>query len=399
MKPLLTVFIDGLKPESIEYMPFLDTFSTKKKIISELGYSSTCHASMYSGVHPNKHLDWFLLKYSPDTSPFKWIEKFKVYKFPHNIYTKYACHRFTRFLKRDTSFFGISFLLLWTPMKYWQYFDSTEKKFITEPGFLENYPTVFELLRFNGIPFEIVGIVKYPNESTRAIEQHSFNKIKPWTYLFIGDVDPYSHKYGQDSTETRKKLREIDNILEKKYRIFEKEFDDFYFMCFSDHGHIDVKDEIDIHSFFGSHGKSLKDYIHIIDANYARFWFRNEKEQKEVFKVLSEMNDKGFILTEEHLKKYNVNMPDNRYGDMVFYLNAPYIFHHEKIFVLGKQRSATYVSMHGYLPDQPFYNGVFVSNKKIQNYSYIQLVDIMPSILHVFGIKIPEYVDGRVVWK
>lgn len=396
MRTLLTVFIDGLKPESLEYMPFLDTFMTKKKIISEVGYSNACHASMYSGVHPNKHLDLFLTKYSPDTSPYKWIEKFKIYKFPHNIYSKYACYRFTRLFNRNTSFFGTLFLV-WTPIKYWSYFDDTEKKLCTEPGFLKNYPTVFDILRINSIQFEILGIVKYPNESTKAIERHNFNKVKPWTYLFIGDVDPYSHKYGQDSIETRKKMGEIDNILEKKYRLFEKEFDDFYFMCFSDHGHINIKEEIDLYSFFTSHGESLKDYIHIIDANYARFWFRNEKEKKEVVKILSEM-DNGFILTEEHFKKYNVNMPDNRYGDLIFYLDAPYMFHHEKIFVLGKQRSATYVSMHGYLPDQPFYNGVFVSNKKIK-YSSVQLVDIMPSILQVFNINIPDYVDGRVIWK
>jgi len=399
MKPLLTVFIDGLKPESVEHMPFLSTFSTKRKIVSELGYSSTCHASMYSGVHPNKHLDWFLLKYSPGTSPFMWIKRTGLYRSPDNIYTKYTCHKLTRFLYKDTSFFGLSLLLLWTPLKYWSYFDSTEKKFFTEKGFLGDYPTIFELLRIEGIPFDIAGVAYYPEESTKAIERYSFNKIKPWTYLFIGDVDPYSHKYGQDSVETIRKIREIDNVLEKSYRLFESSFDDFYFMCFSDHGHIDIKEEINLNSLFRSCGRLLKDYIHIIDANYARFWFKNERERNEVFRVLSEISDKGFILTEEHFKKYNINMPDNRYGDLIFYLNAPHIFYHEKIFAMGKQRSTTYRSMHGYIPDQPNYNGVFISNEKIQNHSCIELVDIMPSILHLFGIKIPKYVDGKVLWK
>jgi len=64
MIPVLTVFVDGLKPESLEYMEFLDTFENKMRIRPELGYSNSCHASMYTGVHPNKHLKWFIWKYS-----------------------------------------------------------------------------------------------------------------------------------------------------------------------------------------------------------------------------------------------------------------------------------------------------------------------------------------------
>ena len=90
MKHLLTVFIDGLKPESLEHMPFVNSLSSKRRIRTELGYSSTCYASMFSGVHPNKHLRWFFWKYSPETSPCKWVRKFKIDKLPHKLYY-YLC--------------------------------------------------------------------------------------------------------------------------------------------------------------------------------------------------------------------------------------------------------------------------------------------------------------------
>lgn len=400
MKPVLTVFIDGLKPESIEYMPFLDTFDTKRRIRTELGYSITCHTSMYTGVYPNKHLRWFIWKYSPDTSPFAWIKRYKIdYLSKKNIYFKYMCYRITGFLNRDnTAYFGIPFL--WdVPVDQWHHFDVIEKKFWNEPNFLENYPTIFEILNANNIQYEIVGMVHgRMDESSKIIEHHTFNGIKPWTYLFVGDVDPLSHGYGQDSTQMQERLKKIDDILEKKYRIFEKQFDDFRFMLFSDHGHIKVNDEIDLHSFFRSRGKSLNNYIHFIDANYARFWFKNEKEKKEVSKILSGMDDKGFILTEEHFKKYNINMPDNRYGDLIFYLDTPYVFDHGKLVVMGKQRNVPSVSMHGYLPDHSESDGVFISNRKIINKSHIRLEDITPTILEVFDIKKPEYMDGGVIW-
>ena len=401
MIPVLTVFIDGLKPESLEYMPFLDTFDTKRRIKTELGYSITCHTSMYTGLYPNKHLRWFIWKYSPNTSPFKWTKKGKIcYLFSNNMYLKYACYRITRFLNRDnTAYFGVPFL--WdVAMDHWHHFDVIEKRFWNEPKFLENYPTIFEILSANNIKYEIVGMVHgRMDESSKIIEPHTFNGIKPWTYLFVGDVDPLSHRYGQDSIQMQERLKKIDDILEKKYSVFEKQFDDFYFILFSDHGHIKVKGEIDLHSFFRSRRKTLNNYIHFIDANYARFWFRDESEKKEVSNVLSRMDDKGFVLTEEHFKKYNINMPDNRYGDLIFYLDAPYIFDHGKLVVVGKQRNTPAVSMHGYLPDHSGSDGVFISNKEVINETHIKLEDITPTILDSFGVKKSDYMDGTILWK
>lgn len=399
VKPLLTVFIDALKPESIKYMPFINSLRTKMRIKTELGYSNPSHASMYSGVYPNKHLHWFVWEYSPQTSPFRWIQRLRLDKLPHNIYTKYLCYRISRLSRRRvTSYHGIPFLW-YIPIKYWHYFDVTEKKFWSEPGFLGNYPTIFDILENNGIEYQIVGMTKNASDSSKIIEKHRFEEVKPWTYLFIGDIDALSHKYGQDSIEARKRLAEIDQILESKYRFFKTGFEDFSFMLFSDHGHIKVEGRVNLGSFFSSQARQLNDYIHLIDSNYARFWFRNEKERREVSKILSILDDKGFILSPEHLKKYNLDMLDNRYGDLIFYLDAHYIFDRGEVYALGKKRSSSDVSMHGYLPDYPNSDGVFVSNREVTNKAYISLEDITPSILYFFNIQVPDYMDGKVLWR
>ena len=52
------------------------------------------------------------------------------------------------------------------------YFDMTEKKFWSEPGFLENYPTIFDILRSNNIPYETVGLVKNgADESSKIMNE------------------------------------------------------------------------------------------------------------------------------------------------------------------------------------------------------------------------------------
>lgn len=397
MKPVVTVFMDGLKADSVKYMPFISSLGHQRRLRTQLGYSNPSHASMYSGVYPNKHRNWFVWRYAPDTSPFKWLQG--IGRLPHNIYTKYAFYRMTTALltRNNTAFCDVPFLW-WLPMSAWSNFDVNEKTFWSEPGFLTDYPTTFDVLRAHHVPYEVVGMVK--GQTHRAlgwIEAHSFSDIKLWTYLFIGDIDGYSHRYGPDSVETQQRLGEIDRVLEQKYRLFEKALGDFCFMLYSDHGHMAVEEGINLAEFFAGQGKNINDYIHMIDINYARFWFRNETEAESVTEALSSLG-KGFTLTEEHLRKYRVDMPDNRYGDLIYYLDTPGAFTHGLVSVLGKPRGQLPASIHGYLPDYPDMDGVFVSNRSLIGDSHLELVDIMPSVLDALDLPIPGHVEGKSVW-
>ena len=393
-KPVLTVFLDGLKPESLKYMTFLNSFPHKKRIKTILGYSITCHTSMYSGVYPNKHLSWFIWKYSPSTSPFRWTKLFKNVKVMDNLLGRYFINKTTKLFTNNLSYGGIS-LLVNAPLRNWPYFNVVENKLWNEPGYLEKYPTIFDILRKQGVEFEVAGILR-SNEGggeLKYVEKYSPSMMKPWTYLFIGDVDHYSHKFNQGSPQTIKRLKEIDRVIEEKYRLFKEKIGDFNFICFSDHGHMEVKKRIDIQSFFKSRGKLIDRYIHLIEATFARFWFRNKIEREEVTSILSDFKY-GYILTDDMLKKYHVNMPDNRYGDLIFYLDTPNIFSKT---IWGFSLSTK--SMHGYLPDYREKDGVFISSKPVKDTSYVHLVDIMPSIVSLFGLEIPDYVDGKVLWK
>jgi predicted AlkP superfamily pyrophosphatase or phosphodiesterase len=224
------------------------------------------------------------------------------------------------------------------------------------------------------------------------IEKHRFTDIKPWTYFFMGSIDGFSHKFGQDSPQVRKRLEKIDRLVEQKYCELEKREKTFHFIAFSDHGHIKVKNRIDLYTLFKEKGRNLNDYLHVIDANYARFWFRNDREKMQVEKILSEM-PQGFILTEELLRKYHVTMPDNRYGDLVFYLDAPHVFSKT---IWGFSRSIN--SMHGYSPDHEGSDGIFISNQDMKVHSHVNLVDILPSLLSLLELTVPDYGDGKIIW-
>ena len=393
MRPVLTFFFDALKPESLQYMPFLDSFQYKRRMKSELGYSVTCHPSMYSGVHPNKHLQWFVWKYSPQTSPFGWARIFKYLSLLDQLPTRYFLHKYTRMYRRqNTSWFGVP--LMWNePMRYWPLFDVVENRTWHEPGYLQEYPTIFDILRSHQVDFEVVGMTRGGGDEFTQIRGHQFTDIRPWTYFFLGSIDGYSHRFGQHSPITIERMGQLDRLVEAKYQEYSKRVSDFDLVIFSDHGHITTEKRVNIQRHFKKHGYSIHKFINLVDANYVRFWFRNDKERAIVEHILDDL-EPGFVLQSEHLRRYHVEMPDQRYGDLIYYLDRPAVFSKT---IWGFSR--TQRSMHGYLPDYPDSDGVLITQRALQEGTHVELVDILPTLLTSLGLPVPGYVDGRVLWK
>jgi len=394
-KIVLTAFVDGLKPSSIKYMPFLNSLEQKKRIKTDLGYSITCHATMYTGVFPNKHHMWFVWKYSPETSPFRLIPNSSAVKYMDSLLSRYTIGKLSRLFARNSSYAGVS-IMKKSAMKNWSYFDVSEHKLWDEDGYLETAPTIFEILRNNNIDFRTVGLVsgKYNGGALSHIKNYTAkDETAKWVYLFIGGVDQYSHKYTQEDEKTIQLLKDVDREIERIYTELTKNHDQVDFFCFSDHGHMKVEKQFDIYQLFSKHGIDLDSYIHIIDTNYARFWPRNLKEENQIKLILNEIPS-GFILNEKHLKKYNTSMPDNRYGDIVYYLDFPYMFK-KTVWGYGLRTN----SIHGYLPDYKEKDGVLVANRKAHGEEYITLADIAPSLLELLEVKGNREFDGNTIWR
>jgi hypothetical protein len=143
---------------------------------------------------------------------------------------------------------------------------------------------------------------------------------------------------------------------------------------------------------FRQAGDDLHRYVNLVEANFARFWFRSDRERSRVEEVLSTIPG-GATLTEELLQKYHLSMPDNRFGDLVFYLDVPRMF---SPTIWGFGNSLT--SMHGYLPEYADSDGVLVTNRAMRDGDQARLVDIMPSIISRFDLSLPDYLDGRSLW-
>ncbi len=405
MTNVLAVFVDALKPESLKHMGFLSSLHSKR-IKTELGYSNTCHASMYTGVYPDKHQSWFIWRYHPEDSPYKVLSGIGKHKFLNDPRLKFLSYLLLQFFRKKgkrRQVAGGFPLLVKQPMSNWGYFDADLVSFFHEPNdFIGGYPTIFRLLRDRTITVNykfcsriplITGLLdsiisRYPGRGNR------------FDFVFLGEIDAMSHKYGQDAPQTVGKLKLLDNSLEKCYRELKEKNIEFSFILWSDHGHVKVENSVDLYALFDSEGRDLTSYIHFVDSSFARFWFRDGQERRDVEAVLSLIGDKGYILTEEVLKEYHVNMPHSDYGELIFYLDRPNMFSAGKLTLFGKDRVSQVVSHHSYLPDYPDMDGIFIANRAIRGSDgiHVRLEDICPSILRLFSIKAPEYMDGEVVW-
>jgi hypothetical protein len=391
MIPNVTIFLDGLKPESLKHMPFLGSLPYQGRIKTLLGYSIACHASMYTGVFPDRHLLWFVWRDAPSTSPHRWLRFFPISVLLNHMPGKYFLTKTTRLFYHPRGLFGLPYIVH-LPMKFWHRLDVAEKKFWSDPEYLDDCPSLFDHLRKAGVDFEIAGMIRGPARTSDVVDSYQLGDLKPWTYLFIGDVDGLSHKFTQDSPEVISELKRFDQIIERKVAELKRKSSDLRILAFSDHGHINVERKVDIYDHFRQQGDDLNRYFHIIDANFLRLWFKNASQERDCRDVLAKLEG-GFVLGEEHLKRYHVTMPDNRYGDLIFYMDVPAMFSKT---IWGWSR--TVQSMHGYAPDHAGMDGFIASNLPFDTAIPKELVDILPSLLSALDLPIPNDLDGKAIW-
>lgn len=385
-KTLFTVFLDGLKPESLKHMPFVNSFIEKKQLRTILGYSITCHASMYSGVFPDKHRMLFIWKKNILNSPFKILKWIKIPSFMDNIYVRFLVWKVISRFINFPSFFGLPFVAH-LPFKFWHNLDLSEKKFWDQDNYIDSYKTIFEIFREKKIDYKVIGMEKGLGDESFFVAKSEINKSFDWVYLFMGDVDHFSHSHTQESNYSIDRLKIIDKIIMEKYIEYKKIQPNTKFLLFSDHGHSVICEKINLYDKFQENGLELNSFFHVIDANFCRIWVNCEKDKQKIVNILNSIAG-GWILSEEEQKKEHIYLDGNEFGDIIFYLDKGAVFS-PTIWGAGSKVK----SMHGYLPSHDDSYGVVATDLAIQSRE-LYLVDLGPTILDFFGLKFPYETDG-----
>jgi predicted AlkP superfamily pyrophosphatase or phosphodiesterase len=388
---VLAVFLDGLGADAIDHMPFLAGQQTVRRLQTELGYSITCHASMYTGLRPDRHGLWFVWQRDEERSPFRWLRSLRFLDRVDNLALHVAATKITRRFVRTSSWFGIPYPVH-VPWRFLPQLDIAERRLWSEPGYLESAPTIFDQMRSAHTPFEIVGMARGRVTGLAAIEAwRPEGDARPLTYLFAGEIDHASHAHGQRSPEVSALLGRVDRLIEERFTAMRSHDPNLELVVWSDHGHHDVQrlDPIDL---LRENGIDLGRHLHVIDTNFIRLWVDSESERVQIGERLDGLGV-GRVLSEADLRRHRVLMPDDRYGNLIFYLDLPFAFT-RTIWGYGRRLA----SAHGYLPDHPGSDGVFVTSRPRARDS-LHIADIAPTLLDMLGLEVGTDLDGRSAWE
>ena len=392
-KPLLSFFADGLRYDSLQYMPFVRTLNSVP-LETVLGFSITCHPSMYTGVYPDKHkIVFHWVKSKKKNGPYTPLSVFpNIFPFSNSYVQAVFSHFYAKaFLKRKAAPFMGYGKVLNLPMKYWKKLDINEFKYWDEDGYInEKIKTIFELVRQNKLKHHISKLHK-PNQgkldAIEIVDPQQYN----WVYYFSGESDHVSHEFNQNSPEGKEFLLKLDKFIEARYKEFETAYGkNFVFIFWSDHGHISINKRYNLYEEFQRKQLNLKKMFHIIDSTTARFWVKNEEQKEEVMQVMGNIPE-AHLVTEDMFKNLHLPKDERLYGKLFYYLDGGNTFIHT-IHGFGLKTK----SMHGYHPDAEGNEGVFVSNRKISTIK-ATLPDVFASSINSLGIDYnsPVGLDGK----
>lgn len=386
----LLFFMDGVKYDMMQkHMPFLASLNSKP-LLSDFGYSCACHATMYTSRYIEEHGTWFIWKRG-NHSPYRWINYIPGLKYVNILPIKLLLGRVTRIFSRNSSYPGVPCLVN-LPFKYWPLFEPTENVMWNDDRYKIGIPNMFSILKEKKIKHHIIALHRGTKADDAMTEEYQVDyENDDFVYFFIGYTDNMMHQYGEWQKESQEYFTQVDAFIKKTYeKASAIRGEDVTIIAFSDHGHIDIEEpKININDYFKPYGLRVNKYIHLIEANFARFWFRNDKERKEVEQILDDMKAKGlgFILSKEYLDKYHLHVNSEEHGEVVFYLAAPHEFTNT-IWGYGK----TVKSGHGFEPILSKHYGIFCANKPLaSNREYAYLTDVLPSVLHTLNINSEGY--------
>lgn len=386
---VLLYFMDGVKYDMMKkYMPFLSSIYSKP-LMSDFGYSCACHATMYTSRYIEEHKTWFIWK-KGNHSPYKWVNYVPGLKYLNFLPLKLVLGKITRKLSSNTSYSGVSCLVN-LPLKYWSLFEPCDNVMWDDPKWKSKLPNMFSIMKKHNVPHHVVALHRGTRADDVFKEECQVDyKNDRFVYYFIGYTDNIMHSCGENGKAAQEYLTKIDGFIQATYEKAKKHHEDVTVIAYSDHGHIDLEEPyIDINTYFKSEGFNVNHYIHLIESNYARFWFRNDQERKEVDTVIQKMVDKslGFILDKKYQEQYHLRVNSKEHGELIFYLAAPHEFT-KTIWGFGHSVK----SGHGFEPTLPKHYGIFCSNKPLAgDREFAYLTDILPTVMEQVGISRDGY--------
>lgn len=352
------VLIDALGWKYIQDQDFLsDILPHRQSLRTVLGFSSGAIPAMLTGVPPAVNGHWNLFYYDPHGSPFRRLKPFLF--LPNWVLD----HRVTRKLFKEAGRrllgLGPSFECCVSP-RLLPYFNFVERRNIYDRGGIAGAPSIFDELHECGVPFRVY---TYHHSTDAEILDHAERDIRDgvasFYFLYLSEMDMFLHMNCDAPEEVHERLGWYDRGLRKVFAAARDTGEDVTLAISSDHGMTRVSEKYDLLKHFEELSLRMpEDYLAVFDSTMARFWFFNDRARAEILSILERVPC-GRILSDAELKQFGVFFSDRRFGEIVFLLHPGWLLSRSDF----NGSSWKPVGMHGYHPDDPYSDGVFLSSR------------------------------------
>ncbi len=352
------VLIDALGWQVIEGRDFLtDILPHRTRLRTVLGYSSAAIPTILTGVPPAKHQHWNLFYYDPTGSPFRWLRHLRF--LPDAVLDHRVTRKLLKEMGRRLLGLGPLFECCVSP-RILHLFNWVERRNIYDRRGIVGAPSIFDRLAEEGIPYRVYSYHDgSDDEILRGAKRDLETGEADFFFVYLSEMDGFLHHHRHEPSQVETRLGWYDARLRELFRTARRVDPEASLTVFSDHGMTPIRRKYDLLEEIDGLGLRMPDdFLAVYDSTMARFWFFSTKARNKVTAALSAVRC-GHILTDAELEKLGVLFPDGRYGELVFLLNPGCLFERSDFNGRGWSPAA----MHGYHPDDPDSDGIFLTNQ------------------------------------
>jgi predicted AlkP superfamily pyrophosphatase or phosphodiesterase len=236
-----------------------------------------------------------------------------------------------------------------------------EKRNIYDRGGISGARSIFDQLSEKGIPYRVY---TYHHWTDEEILRHALKDVREsdasFFFVYLSEMDMLLHDHWKEPQRAEQRLRWYAGRLRELFDSARETDADVTLVVTSDHGMTPVREHYDLIKQVESLGFSMpEDYLAVYDSTMGRFWFFSGRARQEFSALLSTLPC-GRILPDDELRQLGILFPDRRYGEIIFLLHPGWLISTSDFQVRGW----TPTGMHGYHPDDPYSDAVFLSNRK-----------------------------------
>ena len=363
----LSIFIDALGWEILQAHNFLDEELIHKQDLRTIfGYSSTCDPTILTGALPRDHGHFSFYAYDPEHSPFRTSPFIQLMRLvPKALSSRNRVRNIAgRIIKRRLKYTGY-FNIYNMPFKLLPLFDYTEKKDLYQKGGINSgIDTIMDYARDNNVDFFLANWKASEEENLKnlTLALTDENRNCTYAYLYMASMDAILHQYGKDHPNVTEKIAWYETQIRTLLAEARKHYKEVRLFIFSDHGMTDVHTDFNLIELIEKSGLRFGvDYAAVYDSTMARFWFLKPESEAPIRAILEKVSV-GHILPQKTLKKWGVDFPQERFGQL-FFLMDPGV-----LIVPSHMGERTIAGMHGYTPDDKDSTASFSSNVELETY-------------------------------